>query len=381
MRSSVLFATLPLLLLGCSIEGNLGGAGLQPDGFEDDDDPPALGAGGRGTEGSEDEPGPGDLPDPGQFGGAGPSQDHEGGAGHGGGGGGAPTPTPLPNQVCFPGADQSYTTCFPTVLKDASFPSGYTYPTSSSPAYAAPTRFIDLNAHPSGTKLAPNFSLGELMQAWKGRYAIYEPHMVDKLQSLRNQSGGALNVNSGYRSPGYNTGVDGATFSRHMYGDAADMASSVVSLNTMKGLCQGLNADYIGMYTSHIHCDWRYTAKDPAFFNAAPPASITPAAPHHDASFYVADGFLRAEVSGFDEGEPYREWTAFDAEHRVLEVEAADDFRAPAGTVSVEVMIGGQLTVVVPDLAAPTVWHTKPEAVVRLETLPREGSAHQRETL
>lgn len=369
MRYSLLLPAIPLLLLGCSIEGDLGGPGLRRDVGQNDDggfSPPLAGAGGSTNEGSEDEPGPGELPHPGDFGGAGPGQ-----GGGGRGGGGASPPAPAPNQVCYPGQDQSYTTCFPTVLKDGSFPSGYSYPSSSSPAYAAPTRFVDLSAHAASTKLAPNFSIGELMQQWKGRYAIYEPHMVAKLQTLRDQSGGALNVNSGYRSPGYNAGVDGASFSRHMYGDAADMASSVVSLNTMKNLCEGLNADYIGMYTSHIHCDWRYTAKDPAFFSAMPPASLTPAAPQHDASLYEVDGRYHADVTGFDEGEPYREWTAFDGEGRVLEVVASDDYEPPRAAVRLEVMVGGQLTAVLPDRAAPTQWYVRASTEVRLETLPR----------
>jgi len=383
MRSTTLLSVVALISLGCSIEGRLGGPGLDPEahrGNGGDEETPLPGGGGGtsmgGSEGSEEEPGPGEIP---HAGGGSQGPDGQGGAlgsGGQGAGGGAQA---LPNQVCYPGENQDDTTCFPTILQDASFPSGYSYPSTSSPAYAAPTRFIDLSGYGASIKLAPNFSLGELMQEWKGRYAIYEPHMVVKLQSMRDQSGGALSVNSGYRSPGYNAGVDGATYSRHMYGDAADMASSVVSLNAMKGLCEGLNADYIGMYTSHIHCDWRYTAKDPAFSNTTAPFSAAPVAPAHDASFSAAaDGTFHADITGFEEGEAYREWTAFDANGEIVEVVASQTYRPPSRARSVEVMVGGQLTISVADVSAPSMWQASAGARVRLETLPTEDLEHER---
>ncbi|MEM1030933.1 MAG: D-Ala-D-Ala carboxypeptidase family metallohydrolase [Myxococcota bacterium] len=373
-------AALVAAAAGCSVEGAIGAGIGQDDGFGD-----AAGSGGRGEGGGvpgTDGAGGGiDTPGAGATGGGasstGAGGDPDGGEG---GAGGAPPPPPpptSPNTVCFPGADMSYTTCFPTVGKDANFPSGYSYPSNASPNYQPPTRFIDLTAHSSSIKLAPNFTLGELMQEWKGDYAIYEPHVVAKLQALRDQSGGTLSVNSGFRSPGYNTGVGGATYSRHMYGDAADMASSVVSLNTMKNLCEGLQADFINLYTSHIHCDWRNEAKDPAFFDApSAPAQFTSpgsgaGAPAYEASLHVApDGRWHAEITDFDEGEPYREWAAFDREGDLVEVVADRDYAPPAAAAHVEVMVGGQRTVVVPDVSAPHRWHVVDAVDIRLETVP-----------
>ena len=217
--------------------------------------------------------------------------------------------------------------CLPVVAKDGSFGSAYNYPSHSSPSYQPPLRFLDLTQHAASTKLAPNFSLGELMQEWKGDYAVYQVHMVEKLQTLRDQTGGALNVNSGYRSPAYNGSVGGATYSRHMYGDAADMYSSVVSLNSMKTRCNNLGADYVGMYSSHIHCDWRYSTKDPAFYGAASQMNVM--APNGQDSPFEAQVRearinaamtipLHSAIMGIHEGAWFADATGFDGRQGCL---------------------------------------------------------------
>src|SRR5690606_7813237 len=99
--------------------------------------------------------------------------------------------------------------------------SAYTYPAAyqGSANYRPPVAYLDLLAVEASERLAPNFTLGEVAQASKGRYAVVQPHAVAHMQAIRDQLG-ALTVNSGYRSPGYNSGIAGsATYSRHMYGD------------------------------------------------------------------------------------------------------------------------------------------------------------------
>jgi hypothetical protein len=257
-------------------------------------------------------------------------------------------------QVCYPGANNDGTACISLVSYSSSW-SGYGYPSHSSSHYQRAKRFVDLTTADASMKLAPNFTLGELMQAWKGPYGVYQTHVVKKLQEIRNVTGGALYVNSGYRSPKYNKSVGGATYSRHMFGDAVDMRSGAVSLNSLKSRCQALGADYVGMYTNHIHCDWRYHAKDPAFYSSTQAAIIGggefddhdhdhSSLPIHDGELLDYDGVLYADVTGFDEGEPYREWVAFDANGAEIEVYVGESYEAPVGAETVLVEIGGQVT-------------------------------------
>ena len=274
--------------------------------------------------------------------GAGGSGGSGGSDGSGGMGG---DPGPVGNEVCYPGQNQDGMACVPTV-DDNGLGSGYNYPSHSSLSYQAPVRFIDLTAVDSSLKLAPNFALNELMQEWKGRYAIFQPHVVEKLQTIRNQIGGALNINSGYRNVSYNSNVGGATYSRHMYGDAADMASGAASLNTLKSICTSLGADYIGMYSNHIHCDWRYASNDPAFFGPQAQAmaqGLPSELPLHDGVLSWRDGAFYAQATGFDEGEPLREWIARDVFGEIIDHAFGETFEPPAGTDRVTVEVGGQI--------------------------------------
>lgn len=181
----------------------------------------------------------------------------------------APEPETV-GEVCYPGADSAGDTCVPVVAWDPAWGSDYEYPEplDGSAAYSKPARFVDLSAVDPALALAPNFVLDEFMQEWKGRYGVYQPHVVETLQAMRSDSGGALYVNSGYRSPGYNASLEGsATWSRHMYGDAVDMYSATLSLSELGDLCESYGADYVGMYSSHVHCDWRYSPLEPAFYD------------------------------------------------------------------------------------------------------------------
>jgi hypothetical protein len=206
-----------------------------------------------------------------------------------------PDPEPTDALVCYPGADATYTACLPLVAWEAAWGEDYAYPDplDGSAQYAAPTRFIDLDdpaADPS-LPVAENFVLDELMQAWKGRFGVFQVHTVEKLQLMRDAIDGPLTVNSAYRNVTYNASVGGATWSRHQYGDAVDLASSAASLDALADLCEGLGAGYIGWYEAHIHCDWRDDPLDVGFYPT--PAEATCGAPGRD---------------GTVDGTPRREW-------------------------------------------------------------------------
>lgn len=247
------------------------------------------------------------------------------------------------SSLCFPGPSGDFSTCVP-VVPAASVGSGYAYPSplSGNANYRAPIAYIDLEAV-GNVQIAANFTLGEVAQIHKGRYAVVQPHAIERLQDLRDELG-AIGVNSGYRSPGYNASIDGATHSRHMYGDGFDLAPQSVSLSTLESACTN-HGGMLVEYTSHVHCDWRYDEVDPVLFGA-----LALGEPDFDlgVSSFSADlreqgGRWSAPAEGFDEGEPMRRWTAFDADGDVLYEATGEWFAPPAGTASLSVIVGGRV--------------------------------------
>ena len=254
--------------------------------------------------------------------------------------------TPAGVFACYLGPARDYSLCLPVVDYDAGlFGGDYDYPDASSggESYNPPERFLDLSAHSTELEIAPNFALGEYLQEWKGRYGVMQGHVVDRLQDIRDHIGEPLTVNSGYRNPAYNTSIGGADWSRHMWGDAADIQSSNYSVEALGTLCEDLGADYVGLYEDgHTHCDWRYAAADTAFYGSVPAGPV----PAETATLVVLGPVLTAPAVGFDEGEPLRRWTAFDASGSVLITTTGRDFAPPSGAAWVHVRIGGRVTLV-----------------------------------
>ncbi|RME07518.1 MAG: DUF882 domain-containing protein [Deltaproteobacteria bacterium] len=224
-------------------------------------------------------------------------------------------------------------------------PPGYDYPSSSNPQYRPPIGYLDLYEINDTDKVAPNFQINELAQDWKGQFAVLQRHAVDSLQAVRDQVG-VLIVNSGYRSPAYNASVGGATYSRHMYGDAFDLYPQNVSLGTLGNVC-GAKGAFVILYSNHVHCDWRYVPLDPVFFGP-PPSGKTIEPFLHPEAFEAfleeEDGRWFAPAFGWDEGEPLREWKAWDAKGILLDRTVGESYLPPAGTQRLEVRVGGRLT-------------------------------------
>jgi hypothetical protein len=257
------------------------------------------------------------------------------------------TGEPAATEVCFPGADGSYDTCFTLHAMDPDAPAaGYEYPAAlgGDPNYRRPIAFIDLEELDGTTNVAPNFTLEELAQAYKGRWAIVQPHAVESLQALR-EAAGPLNVNSGYRSPDYNADIGGAGYSRHMYGDGFDLDPVSVTVDALETLCES-DGGVLVEYETHVHCDWRLDDVAVEFFG--PPDAAAPVAPAFAASIERDGTRLVVHADGFDEGEPVRRWTAVDAHERVLTVFVGRSFIAPPGTVRVDVLVGRRASASIP---------------------------------
>lgn len=256
-----------------------------------------------------------------------------------------PVDTAVPTEVCYLGLDRSGTTCVPVVPDDGTFGADYDYPApyDGSATYAAPVRYLDLNALEPSLDVAPNFVLEELAAAYKGRWAVVQPRLVAHLQGLRDTIGGPLTVTSGYRNPAYNASVGGVTYSRHQYGDGADLEAGGYSVEGLGDLCYDEDADYVGLYEDgHTHCDWRDETPDPAFF---PAFAGRPPTPEERASIAFDGAALRAPAEGFDEGEPLRRWTAFADDGSIVASATGRSFVPPEGAVRVRVVVGGRVEV------------------------------------
>jgi len=252
------------------------------------------------------------------------------------------------NEVCYPGADESWTTCIPVVDWSSGWGADYSYPApyGGDLQYSAPARYVDLSrstANPS-LALAPNFVLDEFMQEWKGTYGVFQSHVVAHMQDIRDRVGGAVSVNSGYRNVTYNAGVGGAEYSRHQYGDAVDFYSSSASLGTLEDYCYDEGAGYVGLYDTHIHCDWRDDPLDTAFYDVS---SLTGPISHDEFVVDVIRGAAwEVRSEGWDEGEPLKVWRALDADGEAIEEVIAPTYEPPAEAVRVELTVGGHFVIV-----------------------------------
>jgi hypothetical protein len=253
-------------------------------------------------------------------------------------------PIPSGAQACFLGPDRDHAACLPTFLYDPGLMGpDYDYPDpyDGSPQYAAPARYLDLsNADPT-FEVAPNFVLDEFVSLYKGRWGVLQSHLIDVLQEMRDDLGEPLIVTSGYRSPDYNAGVGGVTYSRHQYGDAVDLDVEGMSVEELGVVCEQFDADYVGLYEDgHTHCDWREAPLDPAFYDAGRSAPIS-AGPRPSARLDRIGNVFTAPAEGFDEGAPLRVWRAWDASGSLLDEATGRSYAPPAGAARVTVTVGG----------------------------------------
>jgi hypothetical protein len=252
---------------------------------------------------------------------------------------------PIVEEACYPGPQEDWTVCFPIALP-MPLPGDYDYPApyQGNTNYRAPVRYLDLDAIDPSAQIAPNFTLDEMAQSWKGRYAVVQPHAVAYLQDLRDEIGPII-VNSGYRSPSYNLMIGGVNSSRHIYGDGFDLDPVDVPLATLESACTA-NDGFLVEYEAHVHCDWRDIPVHVGFFGA--PSTIEPGiAPPMSARLERdARGAWWAPASGFDEGEPMRRWTAYDADGGLLVEATGRQFVPPPAAYRIEVLIGARVRLV-----------------------------------
>ena len=85
--------------------------------------------------------------------------------------------------------------------------------------------------------------------------------LVQNLEVIRAAGGGAMRINSGYRSPGHNTSIGGAKNSFHMKGMAADFTIKGKTIPETIALIENLinqgkiSQGGLGTYKTFVHYD------------------------------------------------------------------------------------------------------------------------------
>ena len=84
--------------------------------------------------------------------------------------------------------------------------------------------------------------------------------LMTNLEIIREHFGYPIKINSGYRTPGYNKKIGGATKSQHLTASAADIRMNVTPAKVQEGIKQLMEDDKIkkgglGIYANFTHYD------------------------------------------------------------------------------------------------------------------------------
>ena len=115
-------------------------------------------------------------------------------------------------------------------------------------------------------KLSSNFKVSEFACKDGSDAVLVAPRLVMVLQSIRSHFGTAVTINSGYRTPQYNTEVGGVAHSQHCYGTAADITVRGQTPAAVAAYARELMPDWggVGVYAKKgfTHIDVRETKAD-----------------------------------------------------------------------------------------------------------------------
>lgn len=122
-------------------------------------------------------------------------------------------------------------------------------PLRNLPAYLPPGGFAVLTEDTFATRVSPNFTLGQFQCKQAGDYpkaVVVHERLLRQLEFLLaavREAGhdvSSFHVMSGYRTPFYNEAIGNVKYSRHQYGDAADV---FVDEDPRDGVMDDLNRD------------------------------------------------------------------------------------------------------------------------------------------
>lgn len=108
-------------------------------------------------------------------------------------------------------------------------------------------------------KLSENFRVREFACSDGSDTVFVSPALVEVLQKIRTHFKKPVIIHSAYRTHAHNKKVDGADYSQHLYGTAADISISGVSPKEVAAFAETLmpKTGGIGIYTTFTHVDVR----------------------------------------------------------------------------------------------------------------------------
>ena len=129
---------------------------------------------------------------------------------------------------------------------------------------------VEINAYSKakdgGKKLSTHFKVKEFACKDGSDAVLVAPRLVMVLQSIRSHFGAAVTINSGYRTPQYNTKVGGVAHSQHCYGTAADITVKGQKPAVVAAYARELMPDWggVGVYSQKgfTHIDIREARAD-----------------------------------------------------------------------------------------------------------------------
>ena len=127
---------------------------------------------------------------------------------------------------------------------------------------------VEINAYSTaasgGKQLSAHFKVREFACGDGSDAVLVAPRLVMVLETIRAHFGTAVTINSGYRTPQYNTEVGGVAHSQHCYGMAADISVRGQAPATVAAFARQIMPDWggVGVYDSFCHIDVRETKAD-----------------------------------------------------------------------------------------------------------------------
>ena len=108
-------------------------------------------------------------------------------------------------------------------------------------------------------KLSANFKVKEFACKDGSDPICISPELVEVLQKIRSHFGKAVTITSAYRTPAHNQSVEGAAYSQHLYGTAADIKVSGIRPKAVAEYAETLliGRGGIGIYSTFVHVDVR----------------------------------------------------------------------------------------------------------------------------
>ncbi len=122
-------------------------------------------------------------------------------------------------------------------------------PLNNNPAYLPPEGFIELTPENFNLRVSPHFTLGQFMCKQEGdfpKYIVLQERLIIELEEIletlnnRGYRANTLTIMSGYRTPYYNARIGNCRYSRHQWGDAADI---FLDTRSPHGWMDDLNGD------------------------------------------------------------------------------------------------------------------------------------------